>query len=240
MPDLPEATREELRNKPFDELWDMLPTAHQLFISRYAEQKFHKASKAYRETIYVPNSDEMNPASIKANASRLLRHPLIEAVLDQIGDIAKMSTMSSIAHLSEIAAADLADYFDVVILVDDEGAPILDAEGNYRSEIKLNLAEAIKARRTYPIKKIKEGQYGLEIELESRLPAHKLLLELGGKIGPARGTEDDPSWHVTMTPQQWAEEQQKRIDEAAETMKLFEGKDTEQAGLDDGGLSDME
>src|SRR5690606_1128607 len=116
---------------------------------------------------------------------RMSKDVQIQAAVRERLDESAMQADEVLFHLSEIARGTLGSLIEIkggrVWLLDLEAA---------RDAGKLGL-----------IKKLKEGKYGTEIELYSRLDALKELARIRGLTGP-KGTEDDPLHHKVMT---WTE-----------------------------------
>lgn len=128
---------------------DGLTGKQRMFVDAYLGEAKGNATEAARIAGYAhPNSQ----------AWEALKHPAVQAQLQKRFDATAMSASEVISRLSEEAAADISDFFDL------EG-PLPE----------LNLKKALDAGRTHLLKSISLTRHGYKIELHDAQAAKALL-----------------------------------------------------------------
>jgi phage terminase small subunit len=141
-----------------------------LFVSAFIGEAKGNASEAARIAGYGNT-----PGSSSVFAHRLLRKAKIKAAIERRVSVVALTANEVLARVAEQATADIGEYLDI------------DHAGDYT----VNLERARKRGKLRNIRKIKQGEFGPEIELKDSFPA---LVQLGKYHGlwdrePSKGNE---------------------------------------------------
>jgi phage terminase small subunit len=143
-----------------------------LFVTYYLGESQGNAADAARRAGY---------GSPEVYGPRLVKKRSVLAAIDAKLDEASLTTNEVLARLAEHATASIEDYIEV------------DAAGSYR----VNLLKAKKARKLGLVKRIKAGEYGVELQLTDPLKALELLGKYRGVFKADAGSQD-PSFAVVV------------------------------------------
>lgn len=169
-----------------------LTAKQQLFVTEYI--KLRNATKAARAAGYSKDSAHII-------GWENLRKPEIAKAIQQHFAEAAMSAGEVLALFAEQARAEYAAYF----LPDGS----------------VDLAKMIADGKGHLIKSIKETKWGKNIEFHDPVSARETIAKIHGLLDQNR-TPDEPQHTVQWTVEEWKAEQEKRRNQAAETMADFE------------------
>lgn len=150
-------------------------------------------------------SESARRAGYSATTARVTGHRLMrdDEVKQEIARLVSESVMTAdeaLVRLGEQARATYADY--------------INADGN------IDMARLVADGKAHLIKGIKPTRYGDEIQFHDAQAALFLIAKAYGIGGPT-GTADDPTVNVTLSLDEWRDEQKRRRAQAAETESLF-------------------
>jgi len=171
-----------------------LTVKQQLFVTEYI--RLRNATKAARAAGYSKDSAHII-------GWENLRKPEIAKAIQQHFAASAMSAGEVLSLLAEQARADYAEY----MTVDANKNPIVD------------LARLIADGKAHLVKSIKYTRYGVNVEFHSVEAAREIIFR---GHGLDKGTLEEPQHTVQWTVEEWKAEQEKRRNQAAETMADFE------------------
>lgn len=155
----------------------LLTGKQQRFVLAYAESG--NGAQAAREAGY-------SEASARIEASKQLRKPAVRAALSAFMEEQAMSAGEAIGRLTIWARGSLEPfvrYADEVQYNPLTNAPFVDTDGNPVTKLvaTLDLTTPEARANIHLLKKIKQGQYGLEVELTDPFGAVDKLLHVHGR-----------------------------------------------------------
>ena len=179
-----------------------LTTLQRRFLIEYLSQLRPNATQAY--------IDAGGTATHADRAAHKIRHhPNVVQAIDEYFHAQEMSAAEVVARLSQQAAAGYADYLTAT----EDGL------------VEVDLARLIAEGNGHLIKKIDWKQVaGAGVQVVEFYDAQTALVQVGRyhNLFGGRGDEDEPVHHVHQSLDEWRAEQQRRRQEAAEMLALFE------------------
>lgn len=142
-----------------------------LFVEAYLGEAAGNATKAARQAGYAAATNQ----ALRQLARELLTKLHIRAAIDARLDSAALTSSEILARLSDHASASLEDFIKVT------------KDGRFTVDLK----QAKQCGKLHTLKKLKEGQHGIEIELHDPLNALDKLAKYRGLLaGKTTGEAD--------------------------------------------------
>ena len=188
----------------------MLSRKQRQFVTEYLA--CFNASEAARRAGY----SERSAASI--GHENLIKPEISE----EISRALAATAMSKTEVLTRLADQARGTFGDFLTFVDADGTPLTgDAlrQMPAGTQAKVDLMAGVRAGKTHLVRKFKQDEGGVSVELYSAQDALLALAKHWGLLGSVAGTVDDPVHTVEMTLTEWRAEQARRRADALSRME---------------------
>ncbi|GAB4052508.1 terminase small subunit [Spirosoma litoris] len=135
--------------------------------------------------------------TVRLQGHRLITNDNVIKAIAYLGEQMMMSAGEAVRRLTEMARGNLVPFFRWVQEVQYNvltGTPLTDLNGNVVTMLvaKLDLTSEEAKANLHLLKKVKQGQYGLEIELNDPKDALDKILQLHGRYKQLPGDANQP------------------------------------------------